>query len=45
MLYSIKSREDLEKLEELVSLGNQVEELPLHDKLGKHNFHENVKKS
>ena len=32
------------KIEELVSLENQVEELRLQDKLGKRNFHENIKK-
>ena len=31
MLYSIKNRDDLEKLEELTSLQNQVEELRLQD--------------
>ena len=41
MLYSIKLREDLENLNELVSLGNQVKDLRLQDKLGKPNFHEN----
>ena len=44
MLYSIKNRVDLEKLEELASLQNQVEELRLQDILGKQNFHENIKK-
>ena len=39
MLYSIKDREDLEKLEELVSLRNQVKLVRLQDKLGKQNFH------
>ena len=40
MLYSIKDREDLENLEELVSLQNQVKVVRLQDKLGKQNFHE-----
>ena len=44
MLYSIKDREDLEKLEELVSLQNQVKVVKLQDKLGKQNFHEDMKK-
>ena len=34
----------MEKLKELVLLNNQVEELRLQDKLGKPNFHENMKK-
>ena len=42
-MYSIKNREDLEKLDELISLKNQVKELRLQDKLGKQNFHENLK--
>ena len=44
MLYSIKNREDLEKLEDLVSLQNQVKVVRLQDKLGKQNFHEHMKK-
>ena len=44
MLYSIKDREDLENLEELVSLQNQVKVVKLQDKLGEQNFHENMKK-
>ena len=44
MLYSIKDREDLEKLEELVSLQNQVKVVILQDKLGEQNFHEDMKK-
>ena len=44
MLYSIKNKEDLEKLDELVSLQDQVKTVRLQDKLGKQNFHENVKK-
>ena len=43
MLYSIKDREDLKNLEELVSLENQVKVVELQDKLGKKNFHENLK--
>ena len=44
MLYSIKDREDFKNLEELVSLENQVKVVKLQDKLGKQNFHENLKK-
>ena len=44
MLYSIKDREDLEKLNELVSLQDQVKAVRLQDKLGKQNFHEDMKK-
>ena len=44
MLYSIKDREDLENLEELVSLQNQVKVVRKQDKLSKQNFHEDMKK-
>ena len=44
MLFPIKDREDLEKLEELVSLQNQVKVVKLQDKLGEQNFHEDMKK-
>ena len=44
MLYSIKNREYSEKLKELASLENQKEEVRLQDKLGKQNFHKNIKK-
>ena len=44
MLYSIKDREDLENLNELVSLQDQVKIVRLQDKLGKQNFHEDMKK-
>ena len=44
MLFSIKDREGLENLEELVSLQNQVKTVRLQDKLGKQSFHENMKK-
>ena len=44
MLYSIKDREDLENLEELVSLQDQVKIAKLQDKLGEQNFHEDMKK-
>ena len=44
MLYSIKDRENLEKLNELATLQNQVKVVKLQDKLGEQNFHEDVKK-
>ena len=44
MLYSIKDREDLENLNELVSLQEQVKVVKLQDKLGEQNFHEDIKK-
>ena len=44
MLYSIKDREDLKELNELVSLQDQVKAVRLQDKLGKQNFHEDMKK-
>ena len=44
MLYSVKNREDLENLNELVSLQDQVKTVRLQDKLGKQNFHEDMKK-
>ena len=44
MLYSSNDREDLEELNELVSIQNQVQEVRLQDKLGKQNFHEDMKK-
>ena len=44
MLYSIKNIEDLEKLNEAVSLQKQVHEVRLQNKLGDQNFHENMNK-
>ena len=44
MLYPIKDREDLEKINEAVSLQNQVKVVRLQNKLGEHNFHEDMKK-
>ena len=44
MLHAIKNVDGLEKLEELASLLNQVKVVRLHDKLGKQNFHEEMKK-
>ena len=45
MLFPIKDREDLEKLNELGSLQDQVKTVRLQDKLGKQNFHEDMKKA
>ena len=42
MLFPIKDREDLEKLNEAVSIQNQVKVVRLQDKLGKQNFHEDM---
>ena len=42
-MFPIKNREDLEKLNELVSLQNQVKTVRLQDKLGEQNFHEDMK--
>ena len=44
MLYSIKDREDLENIKGLASLQDQVRAVRLQDKLGKQNFHEDMKK-
>ena len=44
MLYSIKNIEDLEKLEEAISLQKQVQEIRLQNKLGDQNYHEDIKK-
>ena len=44
MLYSIKDRQDLENLNELVSLQDQVKAVRLQKKLGKQNYHEDMKK-
>ena len=43
MLFPIKNREDLEKLNELVSLQNQVKTVRLQDNLGEQNFREDLK--
>ena len=42
MLFPSKDREDLEKLNELVSLQDQVKTVRLQDKHGKQNFHEDM---
>ena len=44
MLYSIKNVEDLEKLNEAVSLQKQVQEVRLENKLGDQNYHEDINK-
>ena len=43
-MFPIKNVEDLQKLDELVSLQNQVQEVRLWDKLGERNFHEDIEK-
>ena len=42
MLYAIKNNDDLDNLNELVSLQDQVKAVRLQDKLGKQNFHEDL---
>ena len=44
MLHSIKDREGLEDVNELVSLQNEVQELRLRDKLCKQKYHYDWKK-
>ena len=44
MLYSIKNIEDLEKLNEAVSLQKQVQEVRLQNTLGDQNYHEDMNK-
>ena len=44
MIFPIKDKEDLQKLNELISLKNQVQEVRLQDKLGEQNYHEDAKK-
>ena len=43
MLFPIKNREDLQNLNEAVSLQNQVKVMRLQEKLGKQNFHEDLR--
>ena len=43
-MYAIKKNDDLENINELASLQDQVKAVRLQDKLGKQNFHENMKK-
>ena len=42
MMFPIRNVEDLQKLNESVSLQNQVKSVRLQDKLGKQNFHEGM---
>ena len=44
MLFAINNREDLQNLNELTSLQDQVKAVRIQDKLGKQNFHEDIKK-
>ena len=44
MMFPIRNVEDLQKLNEAVSLQNEVKVVKLQDKLGKQNFHENMEK-
>ena len=44
MIFPIKNVEDLQKLNEAISLQNQVHEVRLQDKLGEQNYHEDSKK-
>ena len=43
MLFPIRNIEDLQNLNEAVSLQNDVKVVRLQDKLGKQNFHEDIK--
>ena len=43
-MFPIRNVEDLQKLDEAVSLQNQVNEVRLQDKLGEQNYHEDSKK-
>ena len=43
MMFPIRNVEDLQNLNEAVSLQNQVKVVRLQDKLGKQNFHEDLK--
>ena len=42
MMFPIRNKEDLQNLNEAISLQNQVKVVRLQDKLGKQNFHENM---
>ena len=44
MSFAIKNREDLENIKKFVSLESQAKAVKLQDKLGKQNFHEDMKK-
>ena len=43
-MFAINNKEDLKELNQLVSLQDQVKAVRLQDKLGKQNFHEDMKK-
>ena len=42
MMFPIRNVEDLQNLNEAVSIQNQVKDVRLQDKLGKQNFHEDM---
>ena len=42
MMFPVRNVEDLQNLNEAVSLQNKVKVVRLQDKLGKQNFHENM---
>ena len=44
MMYPIRNVEDLQILNEAVSLQNRVKTVRLQDKLGEQNYHEDTKK-
>ena len=44
MLFPIRNVEDLQNLNDAISLQNEVKVVRLQDKLGKQNFHEDMKK-
>ena len=44
MMFPNKNVEDLQKLNEAISLQNQVHEVRLQDRLGEQNYHEDSKK-
>ena len=44
MMFPIRNLEDLQKLNEAVSLQNQAHQVRLQDKLGEQNYHEDAKK-
>ena len=43
MLYAIENNDNLKKLNELVTLQNQVKAVRLQDELGNENFHDDMK--
>ena len=44
MMFPVRNVEDLQKLNEAISLQKQVQEVTLQDKLGEQNYHEVAKK-